>query len=384
MQIVVYTSPDWPMPSGFVPDGGDQVQLLSGELDTLADQVVSLQPDVLLVAGFADAPSLLMSLERACQMLVHSAVLTVYPTPEPDFLMRLMQIGVREVLTGEPAQWVGAINRVRARSRSLQQGGAPAFASTRIGFLSAKGGDGSTSVAVNMAAALASDTLNRVLLIDLALPFGDADISIWNKIPEHDLADFCSEVHRLDDALLASMVAQIKPNLHFMASPAVFEKVIGIDPAAVQHLLEFLSSRYSFILIDVGSHVDPLTLRVWEQLDQVVVVASASVPSLRRLNRLRQLWESLGLSVARLNVVINRLSAKPDVELTSFERVCPGKFLRQLPVEAEAMKASVMQGVPLVELQPRSAYARTVAAWAAEWSGRPQKEKSLWQRLRKK
>ena len=384
MKIIIYSSPDWALPGSFVPDGSDQVQLLSGGLAELADAMLAQQPDVLLVAGFPDAPALLTALERACQVLARTAVLVVYPHPEPEFLLRLMQIGVREVLTAEPAQWGGALNRVRARTQSLQQAGAPAFASTRIGFVSAKGGDGGTSLAVNMAAALASDSLNRVLLIDLSLPFGDADISIWNKSTEHDLADFCSEVHRLDDALLESMVAQIKPNLHFMASPAVFEKVIGIEPAAVQKLLEFLSGRYSFILIDLGSHVDPITLRVWEQLDQAVLVANANVSSLRRLNRLRQLWESLGLSVARLNVVLNRLPNKPDMDLAPFGRVCPDKPLRQLPQEEEAMKTSVMQGVPLVQLQPRSAYARTVTAWAAEWSGRPLKEKSLWQRLRKK
>ena len=384
MKILIYSSPDWSLPRGFVPDNSDQVQLLEGELEGLAEAVTPQQPDVLLVAGFWDAPALLMALERACQAVPGCDVLTVYPSPEPEFLLRLMQIGVREVLTGEPAQWVGAFNRVRARTQPRQGGGAAVQVSTRIGFVSAKGGDGSTSLAVNMAAALANDSLNRVLLIDLALPFGDADISVWNKQAGQDLADFCSEVHRLDDALLASMVAQIKPNLHFIPSPAHFEKVIGIEPAAVQQLLEFLGSRYSFILLDLGSHVDPVTLRAWEQLDQAVLVATANVPSLRRLNRLRQLWEGLGLSVARLNVVLNRLPAKPDMDLAPFDRVCPDKPLRKLPLEDEALKASVMQGSPLVALQPRSAYARTVSAWAAEWSGRPLKEKSLWQRLRKK
>jgi pilus assembly protein CpaE len=247
-----------------------------------------------------------------------------------------------------------------------------------------RGGDGSTSLAVNLATALANDENQRVLLIDLAMPFGDADISVWNKTAEHDVADFCNEVHRLDDALLNSMVAQVRPNLHFMPSPEHFEKVIGIEPNVVQQLLRFLSSRYSFILLDLGSHVDPLTLHAWEMLDQAVLVSAASVPSLRRLKRLCHLWESLGLSPGQLNIVINRLSANLDMELSVFERLCPGKILRRLPLENDAMKASVMQGQPLLSLQPRSGYARTVAAWAAELCGQSPKEKSLWQRLRKK
>jgi len=358
--------------------------VLEGRLDALVENVVPLHPDVLLVAGFADAPSLLMALERTGQVLVHTTVLAVCPDPNPDLLLRMMQIGVREVLSAEPTQWQAAFERARSRSLTLPSDKVAAPLAMQIGFISAKGGDGSTSLAVNMAAALAGDGLNRVLLMDLALPFGDADISAWSRTAEHDLADFCREVHRLDDALLASMVAQIKPNLHFVPSPAEFDKVIGIEPAAVQQLLAFLATRYHFILIDVGSHVDPITLRVWERLNEVVMVSTATVPSLRRLKRLRQLWESLGQDTGHLKVVVNRLTGKPDMELAAFERVCPGATLRRLPVEAEGMKASVMQGTPLVELQPRSAYARHVQAWAAEWSGRPRKEKSIWQRLKKK
>lgn len=384
MQMVVYASPDWTAPANGPMSSGDRVQVLTGSVDALPAQVLGLQPEVLLVVGFADTSALLAALEPVCSHLARTAVLVVHPAPAPEFLLRLMQIGVREVLADDPAQWAGAFERVRARSQVLQQVAAPAVQATRIGFMSAKGGDGSTSLAVNMAAALAGEGGQRVLLIDLSLPFGDADISISSQAVEHDLADFCSEVQRLDDALLTSMVARLGPHLDFIASPAEFEKVIGLEPMAVQKLLEFVSSRYGFILMDLGSHVDPIILRVWEQLDQAVVVATANVASLRRFNRLRQLWENLGQRSSSLQVALNRLSAKPDVDIQAFARLCPDQPLRKLPVEDDGMKASLMQGAPLVRLQPRSGYARAVAAWANEWSGSPRKEKSLWQRLRKK
>jgi Flp pilus assembly CpaE family ATPase len=72
------------------------------------------------------------------------------------------------------------------------------------------------------------------------------------------------------------------------------------------------------------------------------------------------------------------------MEMAQFERIYPQKPLRKLPADAVGMKASVVQGIPLVEMQTRSDYARAVLAWAAEWLGQPLKDKSLWQRLRKK
>ncbi|MGV0959952.1 MAG: AAA family ATPase [Limnohabitans sp.] len=382
MHILIYASPDWLMPSGFSPNKNDRVSFVSGHLADMADTVVVRNPDVLLVAGFLDATPMTLQLERVCQRLSQTAVLPVCASPEPEFLLRLMQIGVREVLSVDPAQWGAALNR--ARARTAQNGAAPKRASLKVGFISAKGGDGSTSVAVNMAAALAKDAASKVLLIDLSLPFGDADVYLTSKPVEHDLADFCNEVSRLDDALLASMVTQITGNLHFMASPTSFEKIMAIDPAHVAQLLAFLATQYSFVLIDMGSSVAPVTLRLWEQLDQAVIVSSVSMPALRRLNQIRQLWENLGLSAAKLNFAMNRVSGKSDMELAQFERIYPQKPLRKLPADVMGMKASVVQGMSLVDMQPRSDYARAVSAWAAEWLGQPLKEKSLWQRLKKK
>jgi pilus assembly protein CpaE len=382
MHILIYASPDWLMPSGFSPNKNDRISFVSGSLADMADMVVVRNPDVLLVAGFPDAPPLLAQLDRVCQQLGQTAVLPVCVSPEPEFLLRLMQIGVREVLPVDPMHWNGALDR--ARARTSQNGAVHKRASLKIGFISAKGGDGSTSLAVNMAAALAKDAASKVLLIDLSMPFGDADVYLTSKPVDHDLADFCKEVSRLDDALLASMVTQISSNLHFMASPTSFEKIMGIDPAHVEQLLTFAATQYSFVLIDMGSSVAPVTLRLWEQLDQAVIVSSVSMPSLRRLNQIRQLWENLGLSVAKLNFAMNRLSGKPDMELAQFERIYPQKPLRKLPADVLGMKASVVQGTALVDMQPRSDYARAVSAWAAEWQGQPMKDKSLWQRLRKK
>ena len=382
MHILIYASSDWLMPSGFSPSKNDRVSFVSGSLADMADTVVVRNPEVLLVAGFLDAAPLLVQLERVCQQLSQTAVLPVCASPEPEFLLRLMQIGVREVLPVDSAQWGAALDR--ARARTAQNGASPKRASLKVGFMSAKGGDGSTSLAVNMASALAKDAASKVLLIDLSMPFGDADVYLTSKPVDHDLADFCKEVSRLDDALLASMVTQITGNLHFIASPTSFEKIMAIDPAHVEQLLAFLATQYSFVLIDMGSSVAPVTLRLWEQLDQAVIVSSVSMPSLRRLNQIRQLWENLGLSVAKLNFAMNGVSGKSDMELAQFERIYPQKPLRKLPADAVGMKASVVQGVPLVEMQARSDYARAVSAWAAEWLGQPLKDKSLWQRLRKK
>jgi pilus assembly protein CpaE len=222
------------------------------------------------------------------------------------------------------------------------------------------------------------------LLLDLSLPFGDADVYLTRKPVEHDLADFCNEVNRLDEALLASMVTPIADNFHFIASPVSFEKIMGIEPAQVEQLLAFVSPFYSFILIDLGSNIGPVGLRMWEQLDQAVVLSSVSMPSLRRLNQIKQLWESLGLSAAKLNFAMNRVVGKSDLELTEFQRIYPQKPLHLLPADGPGMKASVVQGIPLVTLQLRCDYSRAVAAWAADWSGQPTKDKSIWQRLRKK
>lgn len=382
MRVAIFAPPGWTLPADFSVEKEDVLDFLTANLNALPNTVANKVPDVLLVVAHEESAGLLQTLEKVILQNPALTVLLLQPLPDPKFLVRLMQIGVRELLTGSPSEWQQALQR--ARSRMQQQTRTAGSESAQLlGFMSAKGGNGCTCTAVNVAAAAAQNSSERVLFVDLSLPFGDADVYLTQKANTHNLADFCNDVQRLDDALLSSMVTPVQDNLHLIASPSSLEQVIGIKSENVERLLDFLRLRYSNIVVDLGTGVDPLSLRLWSRLDKAVICTTGTVPSLRRLGRIQTLWHELGLDAAKLQIVLNHHGADMQVELVQIKQLQPDKPIHQIPVDTALLRHCVIKGEPAVNLEPRSRYARSINDLTLHLLGRSLTRKSIWQRLKR-
>lgn len=383
MHIVLYAVNDWQVSDQLFAPQVNRITRIVAPLQQLQEQVVGRSPDVVFVSGFAQNEHLLSCLEQLCQALPTTAIVPHVPNPDPDFLLNLMRTGVREVLTSEtPAAVSEGLARVQTRNTPGKT--SVLHRARRIAFMSAKGGDGGTCVAANIATALVRDPTQRVLIIDLSLPFGDIEMYLTNKPITHDLADFSEEVARLDSALVDSMVHKLSDNLHLIVSPPSFDKVIHVSPDHVVRLIDAISYDYDFVLIDVGAGVDPVSLSVLEKLDLLVVVGTLTVPSLRRTSQILRLWESLGYPVSKVAIAINRFSHKASIQISDFEKASGKKISRTLPNDTSAVQESLLKGIPSISLDPKSEFSQALFEWADELAGKPAQSKSLWHRLKSK
>ncbi len=248
-----------------------------------------------------------------------------------------------------------------------------------LGVMPAEGGDGASAVLSNLAAELAKAPALRVLVIDLALPFGDVALFLTSATVAHDLADVTGEIGRLDGELLEVMSHHVSPNLHLIAAPATLDKFLRIQPADVRRLLGVALDQYDHVLLDLG--LDAVSLSVLDALDALVLVASLNVASVRRVNQLVQLWDGLGNDRAGLTLVVNREGAPAALRVADLEKAVGLTVARQIPQDNALMQASQLQGVPAVLLRPKSAFARAVAAWVHEWTGQRAQEKRSWLRF---
>ena len=380
MHIVLFSENDWSDLAQGLSLPADRVTQVRGSIADLADRVLEKNPDLVIAAVPDQSHEVIHAFETLGALAPACALVPVCATPAPDFLMRLMRAGIREVLpVADAATVVDLVERLRSRvQRGVEK---KEDRARRVGFMSAKGGDGGTCVAANMAAALAKDHDVRVLLIDLSLPFGDVEMYLSSQQPGHDLADFSDEVNRLDLSLVESMVMPVAENFHVITSPTSFEKVLKISPAQVEKLIDVVSKFYNFVVIDLGAGVDPVSLRALEKLDQLVVIATITVPSVRRANQILRLWEGLGLALAKVSVVVNRHTVNPDIQIADFEKASGKRVAMLIPNQSAGVSESLLKGLPLVTLQPNSDFSRVIFSWAAEWLGKPAQEKSIWHRF---
>jgi pilus assembly protein CpaE len=385
MNIVIYSPQPWDVPDKQLELGQHQLVRLVGEQGDMVRQLTAQKPDFVLLAGFdPTAPHYIQEVEKLCLALPLTAIVVLHPQAQPEILLSLMRAGVREVIvdsTSETLKQVVERAHLRARRASIISQGRV------FGFVSSKGGDGCTCLAANLAFALSQDPRKgtRVLAIDLALPFGDLDMYLTGDNHPQDLADISSQSDRLDQSLLDSMVQHLSPKLDIIPSPATFEKIVQIEPERVSELIQIAIGVYDYIVIDVGTSFHELDIWLLEHFNELCIVLTPSLPSLRRAGQLLELWKEFEKPITHIEIILNRADTSVNISSSEIEKVIGRQIDRRCPYDPDAVQKSLLIGRPFLQVVPKSKLSKTILDWAAHLTGSSRRKRpSLWQRLKSK
>jgi len=377
MQIVFFTAEGWQFadPEGYPANA---ITKVTGTLKDLV-KVANQRPEVLLIGGFEGSDSFLDKVKEFCDALPQAVVVVHSKKSDADFLMTAMRDGVREVITSNSSEEIGGVI-ARAKMHLKGQGSDAAIQqSQKIGFISAKGGDGGTCAVANIAAALAKDEKNRIVVVDLSLRFGDVEIYLTNKSVANNLMNFATAVDRLDGTLLELMAHHVTDNLHLIPSPLTLEDILKINIENTERLVDILAKHYDYVLLDLGTGLDPISIRIWDRLDKLVIVSSMTIPSARRASQILRLWEGMGLSAKKANILISRAGGPSDLSAEDYEKAVGKKIWRTIYREFMGIQQSLLKGIPVVDIKPNSKFTDAVSDLVDEWNGKPIKRKfSLW------
>ena len=381
MNIVTYSPQPWDVPDTQLELGQHQLVRLVGEAGGMVRQLTTQNPDFVFLVGFdSTEPHYIQEVEKLCLALPHAAIVALHPQAQPELLLSLMRAGVREVIVDSSSETIKQVierANLRAKGASISRG--------RIfGFVSSKGGDGSSCIAANLAFALSQEPDTRVLAVDVYLPFGDLDMYLTGDNHSQDLADISSQSDRLDQSLLDSMVQHLSPTLDLIPSPTSFEKIVHIEPERVSELIHIAANFYDYILVDIGTSLDHVGIRVLDQLDELCIVSTPSLPSLRRAGQLLKLWKEFENPMSHIEIILNRADTSVPISSTEIEKVIGRPINKRFPSDPEAMQESLLIGQPLLQVAPKSRLSKTIVDWAEHIKGSSHHKRSLWQRLKNK
>jgi pilus assembly protein CpaE len=342
-------------------------------------QLTAQKPDIIFLMGFeATDPHYIRELEKLCLALPQAAIVALHPETEPELLLTLMRAGVREVIVDStPDTLKQVIERTHLRIKGTASSQGRVF-----GFVSSKGGDGGSCIAANLAFALSQAPDTRVLAVDLSLPFGDLDMYLTRENHTQDLADISSQSDRLDRSLLDSMVQHISPTLDLIPSPATFEKIVHIEPERVSELINLAKDFYTCILVDFGSSIDRVGIWILEHLDDLCLVSTPSLASLRRASQLLKLWKECEKPIPPIEIILNRVDSTARLSGTEIEKIIGKPVDRRLPPDNDAIQDSLLTGQAILQVAPKSKLSKTITDWAAHLTGSNHQKSSLWQRLK--
>ena len=173
---------------------------------------------------------------------------------DSELLVHCMRAGAREFLTLPFSQSTMAEALVRASARRPATR-APKKASGRLlVFLGAKGGDGATTLACNFAVAIAKESGQSTLLIDLDLPLGDAGLSL-GVVAEYSTINALQNSARLDTSFLSKLLVKHSSGVSVLAAPGKFP-TYDASTDAIDRLVSVARQDFENVVVDMGSRLD--------------------------------------------------------------------------------------------------------------------------------
>jgi pilus assembly protein CpaE len=210
-------------------------------------------------------------------------------------------------------------------------------------FLSAKGGAGCTTAAVNTALAL-QQAHSDVVLLDFA-PIGHAALHL-NLRPQFGVLDALQNLHRMDVSLLDGLMTTTNEGLHLLAGPQQ-PYPTEPTPGELARLFDLVVNHYRFVVVDASSRLDPTTRLLSELSNAVLVVAQTDVVSLWSAGRIHNFLDE-GTGRDRLRIILNRYKKIPGFTEEDVEQVTNCKVLWKVPNAFQMVSPSIDHGTPVV------------------------------------
>ena len=263
--------------------------------------------DVLILDLDSDPEVAVRLVERASAS--NAAKIMVYSeNSDPKLAVRLIRAGASEyvLLPLEPGAMAEALVRttttqVREPIRLGEKGQGKLLV-----FAGSKGGSGVTTVACNIAIALAQNSDQKTLLIDLALPIGDAALCL-GIAAGYSTEDALRNIDRLDATFLQNLLVKHRSGVFVLAAPTKVPEV-EVSERAIDKLIAIARHEFDHVVVDVGSRTDVAAKILFEDASKVYLVTQTGISDLRNSNRLiSQFFADEG---PNLEIVINRFDSR--------------------------------------------------------------------------
>jgi pilus assembly protein CpaE len=344
------------------------------------DVVNQSNPDVAIVALDADQAK---ALQLIGQVVVdHPAMAIVAVSARSDAFLQAHRGGAKEFLT-QPVvleELLAVLERIRRASvppvvqgASSQSGSAPRLAKGPlvIAVVGSRGGVGCTSLAVNLGATLAQDPNQRVVLIDLDLALGDADVAL-DVIPDYTLADVAMNIDRLDMQFLRRALSQHSTGLSLLPHPVQMQDIGHIHEEHLQRVINLLKASYTHLICDCSKGLTATDLTAMRMADYILLLAQLELSSLRNIVRmLETLVAEEGLS-EKVRIVLNRVGSdfmEGDIDLRKAQETIGRPIYWQIPNDAKAMMSARNAGIPLIQYAPRCKAQQSIARMSQDLNG---------------
>lgn len=266
----------------------------------------------------------------------------------------------------DPVELELRVKVLLARTRAAAAGEEEKRRGKVLSVFSLRGGAGVSTVAVNLAYALAKAHQRPVALADLALESGHAGLMLDLR-PRLTWADLAQqEVSAVDAEMVQRALARHESGIHLLAAPPFPALAELVNSRAVSVTLSLLAEQYPFVVVDTASTMDEVTLAALDLSDIILLVLTPELASLKVASISLEIFESLGYPASRTRLVVNWTFPQGGLGQKHIESALHKSVQMVIPYEKVAVVQAINRGVPLLRLAPGSPAAEAIAELARQ------------------
>ena len=322
----------------------------------------SLQPD--------EIPSALERLAEVCDATTRLIVLG--HVNDVVLYRELIRSGVSEyiVLPSSAQTIVSAITDLFAA-----EGAAPI--GRTIGFVSAKGGSGGSTVAHNVAWAISQNLRQDVLVLDLDLPFGTAGLN-FNQDPPHGIADALNANQKMDQVMLDRLMSKAANHVSLLTAPVMLDRTFDFGERDFEQLVEISQKTTPVVILDIPHLWTSWVRHTIATIDEIVIVAEPDLANLRNAKNLSDTIKALRPTESEPLLVINKIGVprRPEIPADEFASSVECRLLGQIQFDAATFGTAANNGQMLAEVSANHRSNEIYRAIGMHVTGRTAPEKA--------
>jgi pilus assembly protein CpaE len=342
------------------------------EVEAALQTISQTRPELVMVNQ--EASTAAASISRIRSIAPETICIAIVQTVDLDTMRELMAVGARDVLTPDmrTTELLSSLREIRQmeaeRKSTSRLALQPRVRGKLVVLVAPKGGVGTTTIATNLAIGLRSITGRPTVLADFSLQFGDVGTHL-NLPTSSSIADIASSEEHPEGGTLSQLVSHHSSGLHVLGAPSDPKLAAQITGAEVRAAVDVLLDNYSYVVADTWSFLDEVTETLLSCADEVLLIATPELPTLRNAKHLIDVIRRRSLLTQPLKLVLNRY---PSVEGISKEDVADNlgcSISMSIPSDGSLMTYSVNAGIPAVVSHPESWVAKSIMLLAQMVAG---------------
>jgi pilus assembly protein CpaE len=292
----------------------------------------------------AEIPDALTRLAEVCD--ASTRVIVLGHVNDVLLYRDLIRSGISEyiVLPATASQIVSAITELFASDNAAPIGRA-------VGFVSAKGGSGSSTVAHNVSWSIATALRQDSLILDMDLAFGTAGLN-FNQDPPHGLADAILANQKVDQTMLDRLMSKAASHINLLTAPVTLDRTFDLEEREFEGVLELCQNTMPVVVLDIPHAWNAWVRHTLATIDEVVIVAEPDLANLRNAKNLADTIKALRPTENAPCLVLNKtgMPRRPEINASEFASSVECQLIGQIPFDAALFGTAANNGQMIAEV----------------------------------